>query len=105
MQRVQPLACAGPLFSPLNWALRSRNVEQWATTIACTYSAILKLSYLSQPARVYRGVKEVGLELPPAFLTVEEGKFAGGVEVRARPPAQLWMVSLFFRKGMLCRSM
>ena len=29
---------------------------------------------------MYRGVKEVGLELPPAFLTVEEGKFAGGVE-------------------------
>ncbi len=29
---------SGPLFSPLNWALRSRNVEQWATTIACTYS-------------------------------------------------------------------
>ena len=51
-------------------------------TVPAPWQAILKLSYLSQPARVYRGVKEVGLELPSEFLTVEEGKFAGGVEVR-----------------------
>jgi len=70
----------GPLFSPLNWALRNRLLDEWATTIACIYSGVLKLSFISKPARVYRGVKETDLELPPHFLEVEEGKFAGGVE-------------------------
>ena len=34
----------------------------------------------SQPARVYRGVRESDMQLPPEFLQCEEGKFAGGVE-------------------------
>ena len=61
------------LFSPLNGALRRRQVDEWATTIACIYSGVLKLSFLSTPARVYRGVRETDLELPPHFLEVEEG--------------------------------
>ena len=31
----------------------------------------------STPGTVYRGVKETDLELPPHFLEVEDGKFAG----------------------------
>ncbi len=52
-------------------------MDEWGATIACIYSGVLKLSFLSTPARVYRGVKETDLELPPHFLEVEEGKFAG----------------------------
>ena len=70
----------GPLFAPLNKALRERQVDQWATTIACCYSAVLKLSFLSRPTRVYRGVKEDRLQLPRKFFCSEEGHFAGGVE-------------------------
>ena len=55
-------------------------MDEWATTISCIYSGVLKLSFLSKPARVYRGVRETDLELPPHFLEVEDGKFAGGVE-------------------------
>ena len=49
----------GPAFAPMNWALRNKDVSQWATTIACCYSGVLKLSFKSTPARVYRGVREV----------------------------------------------
>ena len=73
----------GPLFAPLNYALRTETINEWATTIGCCYSGVLKLSFLSQPARVYRGVKEEEMALPPQFLNREEGKFAGGV-VRRR---------------------
>ena len=59
---------------------------------------MLKLSFLSKPARVYRGVKETDLELPPRFLKVEEGKFAGacaGLDPRtggSPPPLPLPLV-------------
>ena len=93
---------SGPMFAPMNYALRTENIKDWATTISCCYSAVLKarslalcacdsrsepapacvrqLSFCSQPARVYRGVRESDLRLPPEFLQREEGKFAGGVE-------------------------
>ena len=71
---------SGPMFAPLNYALRTEQIADWATTIACCYSGVLKLSFKSQPARVYRGVKEDTMQLPPEFLNGEEGKFAGGVE-------------------------
>lgn len=71
---------SGPLFEPLNAALRSRHVEPWATTIACAYSGVLKLSLQSAPSTVYRGVRETDLVLPPQFLIAEDGQFAGGVE-------------------------
>ena len=70
----------GPVFNPLNTALRRRQVSDWATTISCIYSAVLKLSFLSKPMRVYRGVKETERELPAEMLTIKEGSFAGGVE-------------------------
>ena len=44
-------------------ALRSRDIKPWATTIACCYSAVMKLAYLSDKARVYRGVKEEKVHL------------------------------------------
>ena len=71
---------SGPMFAPLNYALRTEQIGDWATTIACCYSGVLKLSFISQPARVYRGVREDTMQLPPEFLSREEGKFAGGVE-------------------------
>ena len=70
----------GPLYAPLNAALRKLEIASWATTIACCYSGVLKLSFLSAPARVYRGVRETTIGLPADFITVEEGKFSGGVE-------------------------
>ena len=71
---------SGPMFEPMNRALRSADIKDWATTIGCCYSGVLKLSFTSKPARVYRGVKEVDMQLPPEFLSCSEGKFAGGVE-------------------------
>ena len=78
---VAAIRCySGPMFAPINNALRTQNIADWATTIGCCYSGVLKLSFLSQPARVYRGVNETGMRLPDDFLSREEGKFAGGVE-------------------------
>ena len=74
----------GPPFEAINGALRSRDTRPWATTIACCYSGVLKLSMLSKPSRVYRGVKEVERRLPDAFLDVKAG-FAGGVECVVGP--------------------
>ena len=71
---------SGPAFRALNYACRMLQVEPWATTIACCFSGILKLSFLSQPTRVYRGVREADMKLPPDFLGVGDGKFAGGIE-------------------------
>ena len=42
---------------------------------------MLKLSFLSKPARVYRGVKEDTMQLPDDFLDAPPGKFAGGTEL------------------------
>ena len=66
---------SSPMFEPINRALRNVEIKDWATTIGCCYSGVLKLSFLSRPARVYRGVREVDMQLPPEFLTCEEGKF------------------------------
>ena len=70
----------GPAFAALNAALRSQSIGEWATTIACCYSAVLKLSALSRPARVYRGVRETGMQLPREFFEEGASGFAGGVE-------------------------
>ena len=71
---------SGPMHEPIAKALRTEQIGDWATTIALCYSGVLKLSLHSEPARVYRGVKEDKVRLPPSFLNHEEGKFAGGVE-------------------------
>jgi len=71
----------GPAYAPINAALRTENVAAWATTIACLYSAVLKLSFLSKPARVYRGVKEDTRKLSDKFLNAAADDFAGGVEL------------------------
>ena len=72
---------SGPLYVPLNRALRKQQVAEWATTISCCYSGVLKLSFLSSPTRVYRGVRETEMRLPPEFMQTESGAgFAGGVE-------------------------
>ena len=71
---------SGPMYAPINYALRTETIAEWATTIGCCYSAVLKLSFISQPARVYRGVREDEMQLPEDFLSRQEGKFAGGVE-------------------------
>ena len=68
------------MYAPLNYALRTEAITEWATTIACCYSGVLKLSFCSLPARVYRGVRETDMALPPEFLERQEGRFAGGVE-------------------------
>jgi hypothetical protein len=69
----------GPPHKPINAALRAKDIRQWATTTSLTYSAVLKLSMLSKPKRVYRGVKEDEMQIPDSFLN---GDFAGGVEFR-----------------------
>ena len=33
---------SGPMFAPMNYALRTENIKDWATTISCCYSAVLK---------------------------------------------------------------
>lgn len=73
---------SGPLHEALNGALREQRVLDWATTISCCYSGTLKLSALSKPARVYRGVRETTMQLPREFLEPKESTsgFAGGVE-------------------------
>ena len=68
----------GPAYAPINSSLRARGGSEWRTTISLLYSGVLKLSTLSAPARVYRGVREVETVLPPSFL---DGAFAGGVEL------------------------
>ena len=59
----------GPLYAPLNTALRKLEIASWATTIACCYSGVLKLSLRSAPMRVYRGVREESMGLPPHFAS------------------------------------
>ena len=49
----------GPMYVPLNGALRmySNNpslLYNWQTTISVLYSAVLKVSSLSRPGKVYR---------------------------------------------------
>ena len=71
----------GPMYQPINAALRKRSVSDWATTISFCYSAVLKLSRLTSKdrfPRVYRGIDESELKLPPSFL---DGDFLGyGIE-------------------------
>ena len=83
-------AYSGPPYEPLNAALRNKNIGPWATTISLCYSGIIKLSMLAKPARVYRGVREVDLELPPSFLENATQGFAGGIElVRSQPTSHV----------------
>jgi hypothetical protein len=87
-------------FTPWNNALRGldlnfkpdggKGLEQWATCIAVLFSAVIKLSAVppckpdsGKPVlRVWRGVKETGMRLPPAFLEPNEQNqgFPGGSE-------------------------
>jgi Ran GTPase-activating protein (RanGAP) involved in mRNA processing and transport len=90
---------SGPSFRPLNHALRTKCVADWATTIACCYSGVLKLSFQSQPARVYRGVREAEMGLPPGFLECEEGGFAGGVELAFMSTTKSAAVALDYSGG------
>jgi len=77
----------GPLYAPWNTTLRNSEIDnlsldQWGTCISVLYSAILKLSYLSKNATVYRGINESRYELPDSFTNHNNGKeFAGGVEL------------------------
>ena len=65
--------------APLLRAQLSSHADAWAAD-AAVLPWVLKLSMLSKPSRVYRGVKEVERRLPDAFLDVSAG-FAGGVEL------------------------
>ena len=73
----------GPVYKPWNDWLRhgdeSRtaakggqdavlNTDDWSTSLAVLYNAIIKLSTLSLPGVVYRGVKEERYRLPESFL-------------------------------------
>ena len=77
----------GPLYAPWNTALRNSkadlsSLELWGTCISVLYSAIFKLSFLSEKATVYRGVNESRFKLPDSFTDHQSGKeFAGGVEL------------------------
>eukprot|EP00325_Prymnesiales_sp_UTEX-LB-985_P017941 CAMPEP_0174751646 /NCGR_PEP_ID=MMETSP1094-20130205/100296_1 /TAXON_ID=156173 /ORGANISM="Chrysochromulina brevifilum, Strain UTEX LB 985" /LENGTH=70 /DNA_ID=CAMNT_0015957171 /DNA_START=1 /DNA_END=210 /DNA_ORIENTATION=- len=46
----------------------STAVNDWATSVAILNAAVLKLSQISQPAVVYRGVREDSRKLPDIFL-------------------------------------
>ena len=81
----------GPAYRPINAALRSKSIAEWATTIACCFSGVLKLSMLrknNRKERVYRGVQEEHLMLPSSFLDAEDGALAGGVECAAPPRSE-----------------
>lgn len=65
--------------------------NDWSTSLAVLYNAIIKLSHMSEPAVVFRGVKEDKRKLPDYFLPPPESNtpgaaarvqvaFAGGVE-------------------------
>ena len=67
-----------------------RGLEQWATCLAVLFSGVIKLSAVpprdpvtNRPVtRVWRGVEETALKLPPAFLEPcdENDGFPGGAE-------------------------
>ena len=76
----------GPIYVAWNTALRmyDSNPEllfDWQTSISILYSAVFKLSFLSKPGKVYRGVNESKLKLPEAFYRHDGHNFAGGVEL------------------------
>ena len=72
----------GPLFEPWNKALRDYKKDQslfqsWQTCISVLYNAVVSLSYLSKPAKVYRGVNESIRQLPRSFYDISSNDFAG----------------------------
>ena len=76
----------GPLYQPWNTALRFYKenpllLESWGTCISVLYSAILKLSFASKSAKVYRGVNESVFKLPEEFLKGNKEGYNGGVEL------------------------
>jgi len=76
----------GPFYIPWNTALRKYKedptlLENWQTFISVLYSAILKLSFLSKPGKVYRGVNESIRKLNEEFYNINDSDFAGGVEL------------------------
>jgi len=76
----------GPIYAAWNTALRLYNdnhllLLQWQTSISILYSAVFKLSFLSKPGKVYRGVNEAVMKLPESFYKEDGDRFAGGVEL------------------------
>ena len=74
----------GSFYRPWNSALRFRkDVEKWATCLSVLYSATLKLARDAKNyKKLFRGLNESTMELPPAFLKADsEDDFAGGVEL------------------------
>ena len=58
-----------------------QKIDDWATSAALLYSAIVKLARISKDETVYRGVKEEYVQLPESFTSRGVDGFAGGVEV------------------------
>ena len=60
-----------------------QEIDDWATTASVLYDTIIKLSMVTAPTTVYRGIKEDELRgfLPPAFVATEGEGFRGGVEM------------------------
>ena len=76
----------GPIYVPWNTALRLYDDKphlllEWQTSLSILYSAVFKLSFLSKPGTVYRGVNESRMKLPEAFYRQDGNNFAGGVEL------------------------
>ena len=77
----------GPFYSVWNSVLRMYSTDttllpKWRTCISILYNAIVKLSYNSQKASVYRGINETNVSIPDAFFNASTaGGFAGGVEL------------------------
>ena len=72
----------GPLYDPWNQALRSYRkdpslFQNWQTCISVLYNAIVKLSYLSKPGKVFRGLNESKQQLPRSFYDINSNNFAG----------------------------
>ena len=65
-----------------------RPPHRFRVDLSLSLSGVLKLSALSSPTRVYRGVKETSMQLPDAFLYPAAGTFAGGASRAAFNPLQ-----------------
>ena len=97
---MRPRVLPSQFYDPWNRALRGidaknqpdngQGLAQWATCLALLFSAVVKLSRVlprdlesGKPiTRVWRGVKEVSMKLPKAFLEPceENDGFPGGAE-------------------------
>jgi len=55
------------------------STDDWSTSLAVLYNAIIKLSALAYPGMVYRGVKEDKVRLPDLFIPRGEASSVDGV--------------------------